>query len=520
MTSSPPDSVDPRDSDTSSTSRRAFLRGGTLAMAGTLLGGAGGALARPAGRGSAAAPAAQDGAALRVYLGDLNGNGFVTVDDLRLAERATGAQRGFGLTPLPGYDFRADLFGRGSVGVEDVAAVRDILERVRGFERVPVFRPITVGWHYGWYNSPTRNPEQQTVKFLGGDYASSDPHTESTFNRLKNEFGITVDALSWIAPWRNPEVERNYRAGYFRSAGLGTRHAALLYESVINLPTVGRRVYFLGPGVRASLVRDFGAMARFLAELRDTTPARIFRLDGRPVIFLFAAHAWGLEVNRAAEFDAMDVAIEVAREEFAAIFGNEPYLVGGDMLLTLSDGVGRDRARRVPNFDAVFMYHHKTNARAALVVGERMNAEYVERTRQLMQDNFDALGDMRNRFTGQRVLLIPSLAAGFAKAGQPSLRTDRAGYANFMKLAYNYYVDRYLPRGPGALLGTPRLPAPVVTVGSWNEEFEGHALLPAQFNDSVSPVKQGGFELAMAVKQVFGWNHYAATPLSEFPPPQ
>jgi len=210
----------------------------------------------------------------------------------------------------------------------------------------------------------------------------------------------------------------------------------------------------------------------------------------------------------------MDVAIEIAREEFASIYGAEPYLVGGDMILTLTDGVGHDRQRRVANFDAVFMYHHKTTSRVARLVGERMNTAYVERTLQLMKQNFDAMADMRNRFTGRKVLLIPSLAAGFAKRNQPSLRTDRAQYANFMKAAYTFYAAEYLARGAGQLLGTPSLPSPIVTLGSWNEEFEGHALLPARFNEAVSPAKQQGFELVMAVKQVFGWNHYAASPLS------
>ena len=46
-------------------------------------------------------------------------------------------------------------------------------------------------------------------------------------------------------------------------------------------------------------------------------------------------------------------------------------------------------------------------------------------------------------------------------------------------------------------------------MGSWNEEFEGHAVLPAEFNFSLPEVTQDGFDLVMAIKEVFGWNHYA-----------
>ena len=59
------------------------------------------------------------------------------------------------------------------------------------------------------------------------------------------------------------------------------------------------------------------------------------------------------------------------------------------------------------------------------------------------------------------------------------------------------------------LIGTAALPAPVYTVGSWNEEYEGHAVFPAQFNLALSETEQAGFDFVMALKEAFGWNHYA-----------
>ncbi len=58
--------------------------------------------------------------------------------------------------------------------------------------------------------------------------------------------------------------------------------------------------------------------------------------------------------------------------------------------------------------------------------------------------------------------------------------------------------------GSGSLLTLP----PVVSVGAWNEEWEGHSIMPAHFNRTLAPRTQKGFDLVMAVKQAFGWNHY------------
>ena len=116
---------------------------------------------------------------------------------------------------------------------------------------------------------------------------------------------------------------------------------------------------------------------------------------------------------------------------------------------------------------------------------------------------------LRSRFTGYRLLIIPSLAGGFAKHGLPILTTTRQAYADFVKLLTRFHAETYLPQEwPGAV-GTTALPAPIYTVGSWNEEFEGHAVFPAQFNLALTASQQGGFDFAMALKEVFGWNHYA-----------
>ena len=109
-----------------------------------------------------------------------------------------------------------------------------------------------------------------------------------------------------------------------------------------------------------------------------------------------------------------------------------------------------------------------------------------------------------NRYTGQRVLVIPNLAPGFAKPAHPTLELGRAGYANFMKLLKGIHETWWTTFSKNSNITTP-----AYVVGSWNEEFEGHCVCPFEFNFSVPEVVQQGFDLSMPIKQVFGWNHYA-----------
>ena len=153
------------------------------------------------------------------YRVDVSGNGQVGPADAQIIRAALHSRRGFNLTPAPGYDFRADVFGRGSVDQLDISSVEFNVPLLQGIGQFPDRRPITVAWHYGWYDQPGRPPLLPTAQFRTGNYASWDPVVEGQFNELKNEFGITVDALSWITPIVNPRLENNYRAGYLNANG-------------------------------------------------------------------------------------------------------------------------------------------------------------------------------------------------------------------------------------------------------------------------------------------------------------
>ena len=497
---------------THTTSRREFLRAGGCAALGTAIATpvTGAALDGIAAE-SAATPQS-GGILLPPYRVDVSGNGEVGLEDAQITRAALNSRRGFNLTPAPGYDFRADVFGRGSVDQLDVSSVEFNVPLLQGIGQFPDRRPITVAWHYGWYDHQGRPPLLTTAQFLTGNYASSDPVVEGQFNELKNEFGITVDALSWISRSVRPGLENNYRAGYLKAPHVATRHVALLYESTLSLPGPGR-IGFESTVVRGRLVGDFGDMGRFMAEIRDTSPARLFMLDGRPVMFIFGTHSWGLGPGFGFEFDAMDVAIEDAINSFANAFGTPPYIVGEEVLLSPSDEYRLDRFRRSANFDAIFNYHHASSQQQIIESGGLLSFPYALANKELMQRVYATALFQRNRFTGRRLPVIPSLAPGFAKPGLMKLLATKGSYADFMKLTMDTHMTDYVEPFLSNQLGTPVLPAPVYTVGSWNEDFEGHAVFPAAFNQSLLEVQLGGFDLAMAIKQVFSWNHYATRPI-------
>lgn len=480
------------------TSRRRFLATAGAAVAGAT---------------AAGSPlrAQEEALLLQPYVTDVDGNGRIDAEDERLVESAAFAQRGFDLVPAPGFDQRADVFGRAAVDAHTVDSVRRSVVQYGNTALTLPPRPITVAWHYGWYKSLQRPPGLQTVRFKGGNYLSSDPATETLFHDLKNEFGIAVDALSWI-PARDRDNSRNqdnYRRGFFRAPNVASRHVCLLYENTIALPGFGGRIDVRSTEVRSLIRADFAAMARDLVEVRDRTPARVFTLDERPVIFIFGTHAWGLLPNHTSTLlPYVDTMVDEIRETFGNVYGASPYLVGEELFVSPTGDFSPDREVRAVNFDAVYLYHHAVFKKLTETTLPATGA-YTHNQITILRLCYAALEELRNRHTGRPILVIPNLAPGFAKPGHPTLTFDRALYADFMKAIKHVHTHEHIRTNWSDALRTSLLPAPVYVVGSWNEEFEGHAVFPFDFNLSVSEVAQHGLDMAMAIKQVFGWNHYA-----------
>jgi hypothetical protein len=489
--------------DSDGASRRRFLRASGMAIGG-LLGGA----RLPDGVLRAQGPP------LSPYLADINGDGVLARTDEDLVQAALYGNRGYDVRRRTGYDYRADVFGRGVVEPDALDSVRRAVSASGGPIAAASRRPVTIAWHYGWYNTLERPPGSQTVRYKGGDYFSFDPEIETEFNDLKNEFGITVDALSWIPGRANQDMIGNYRNGFLSADNVDTRQVALLYESTLALPVANGRVDFLGQPAQFYLREDFQQMGRFLVEIRDTSPARIFRLDGRPVVFIFGSHSWGDTGVDRGEFRALEYSLDTARQVFHDAFGEYPYIVGEEIFLSTTGRFSEDRRRRSNSFDAIYIYHHASNLKSThLSPGIDpvlyLSPEYIDNQILILRRTYDAVETLRNRYTGAPVLVIPNLSPGFAKPGLPTLKMGRVDYAQFMQAIKTMHESEYLFPTWGDRLGTDVLPAPLYVVGSWNEEFEGHSVFPASLNLAFSDVTQSGFDWVMAIKELFGWNHYA-----------
>ena len=484
--------------DSQEPSRRQFLRTAGVALAG-------GAVPTAALRGQ------QDSTLLPPYIADVDGSGAMDVLDQEIASTALYNQRGFALTPRPGFDYRADVFGRAVVEPLVVDSVTHSIQHYGESNGPTLRRPITVAWHYGWYNAFDRPPGTQTVRFKGGNYRSFDPEVETTFHDLKNEFGVTVDALSWISQRSPNQNNRNYFSGFLQAPNVGTRHVCLLYEDTLTLPFTGGRISFHSTIVQSSFRDDFVAMAHFLNDVRRVSPARLFTLDGRPVVFIFGTHSWGRLPLDTREAAAMQQTIANARQAFADIYGEFPYLVGEEIQLSSTGQFSDDRRTRSHFFDAIYLYHHAANVKRGTEQLLRMSPFYIQSQINTLRTTYAAAARIRNRFTGRPLLVIPNLAPGFAKPGHPTLEIGRGEYADFMKLLKGVHMEEHILRHWSGELGQAALPAPVYVVGSWNEEFEGHCVWPFDFNLTVpvETVEQQGFDISMAIKEVFGWNHYA-----------
>ncbi len=467
------------------------------------------ALARAAG--AVSLPAA--GAVLASYVADVGGNGGPGNSDKTLIRKAMGARRGLDVLAKGGYDYRGDVFGRGRVSRDDLKAVKQAIKHFKADPDAIRPRPVTVCWHYAWYNHANRKPNKQHVWFKSGGYSSRDPETEATFNDLKNEFGITVDAVSWADPTADKNLNANFELGYMRAANGRTRHAALLYESLISLRArPGDRIDFSRRRTRNRLVDHFRSMARTFVQFRDDSRVRPFLVEGRPVVFIYASHTWATNVDgTGAQYDHIDAAMENAISAFAKVYGKAPFVIGEEMTFAEPDRFGPGRRRRSANFDGVFIYHHAATPDFIIRGGQNVRGTYVDQVREVLTHSYEAMTH-KSRFTDKPMLIVPSFAAGFSKIEIPTLHSNRTDYADFLKGMIHFHEQEYLlpAYGEQALAERPS----VFSIGGWNEEWEGHTVMPSQFNRSLSPRTQQGFDYVMAIKQACGWNHYAERQLN------
>ncbi len=424
---------------------------------------------------------------------------MISATDRALLSGLQNSLRGSRLHPRDDWDPRLDFLSRGRVDADQLQRY-DALRPVLGTRLPP--RPIVACWHYGWYGPGRRRGETPTVRYLGGSYLSRDRRTEEEFNALKEEFGISADLLSWTDERR---LLQAYERAYLSASNHHRRRFGLLYESNISLGTT-KRIDFAPEGAAFDrLVRDFRHMGGWLAAVDSD---RLLRFDGRPVVFVFGSHTFG---PTRANLPHVGRALERARGAFAEAFGTPPWLIGDEALFPGDTEAGHDRLFRAAYFDAVSRYHHYDTAQIrALGEGRavRLDGSHVRRLVANEKRTMAAYRSVKNRYSGEPLLVIPSSAAGFAKARLPSLLASRDDYASLLA-AMQELTDEHLRDLHAERLGTPAMPAPLVIAGSWNEEFEGHALMPAATNRALFHMRDGGFDWLYALKSMYGWNSWA-----------
>ena len=428
---------------------------------------------------------------------DIDGDGFVSSRDRQLIASAIRAGRGNRVRPAADWDARLDFLGRGSIDPDRLAHF-DRLAPTLG-KRLPP-RPVVACWHYGWYSRGRRRRETPTVGYIGGDYLSTDRRTEEEFNSLKEEFGINADILSWID---DRDMLRAYQRGYLSADNHHRRRFGLLYESQINLSANGRVDLSADSPQANKLVRDFRRMGQWLVETAGEGSNQLLRVDDRPVVYVFGSHTFGLTDR---DLPAVGAALIRAREEFAETAGAHPYLVGDESIFPGDPDVALDRRYRASYFDAVTRYHHYDEAHIRKI-GEdravRMDAAYRDGIVALERRNMGGFARVKNRYTDDPVLVVPSSAAGFAKSKLPSLRASREDYEDWLE-AMQTLTDEHIDLRHRDRLNTTSLGAPLVFAGSWNEEFEGHAVMPAARSRALIERRQSGFDWLYAIKSRYG----------------
>ena len=186
-------------------------------------------------------------------------------------------------------------------------------------------------------------------------------------------------------------------------------------------------------------------------------------------------------------------------------------MIGDESLFPADPEPGIDRLYRAAYFDAITRYHHYDEAHIrGLAAGGpvRLDAAHRRRLLSLERRTMRGYRQVRNRFTDAPLLVIPSSAAGFAKNRLPTLGASGNDYAALLR-DMQTLIDEHIAELHSRRIGTAALPAPLVFVGSWNEEFEGHALMPASSNRALIEPARAGLDWLYAIKALYGWNHWA-----------
>lgn len=189
---------------------------------------------------------------------------------------------------------------------------------------------LEVAAHYvDWFSLPWDLPIYTTP--LRGLYNSNDPIIAAEQNQEKNEYGISIDVISWAGP--RDHLENNLLAGYFNAYNFGTRKFYILYEIVPLLGEKENACYdFNDPVMEQKFLYHIDYIVETFAQYPN-----YYKIDGRPVVLIWA----GI-------FKNFEGASAQARKKV--------YLVGPEPILSPPSDSNEERINRVRYWDAITCY--------------------------------------------------------------------------------------------------------------------------------------------------------------------
>jgi hypothetical protein len=257
--------------------------------------------------------------------------------------------------------------------------------------------PLTVAaYYYPWYGGTglawslgyARALLDPAEAPLLGQYASDDPAVIAQHYAWAHEYGVDVFVCSWSGP--GTYGDDVIRSELLPSPARGPTQIALLYESLQRLGIGTDARIHLDDTSIATLASDFA----YLASTYFSDPG-YYRVDGRPVVVLYASRVWEGPVAEA---------IATIRSVVEAVVGVDPYLIGDEVDVDTGDAPDPARIRL---YDAITGYTpYSSTQRAGWPAGTRFLSAVGRRTEQFRQ--------LAER---EHVAFVPDALPGFDDTG-------------------------------------------------------------------------------------------------------
>jgi glycoprotein endo-alpha-1,2-mannosidase len=315
--------------------------------------------------------------------------------------------------------------------------------------------PLTVAaYYYPWYGSAGLPWSLGYARALLdpveapalGEYSSADPGVIAQHFEWAHQYGVDVFFCSWAGP--GTFGDGVIHDELLPSPARGPTRVALLYESLQRLGIGSDARIHLDDAAIATLSSDFA----YIARTYFSDPG-YYRVDGRPVVVLYASRIWEGPVAEA---------ISAVRSSVEAAAGVDPYLIGDEV--DVDSGEAPDRAR-IGLYDAITGYTpYSSTQPAGWPTGTRYLAAVERRTRQF-----------RTVAMREHVAFVPDAIPGFDDVGFRPAAADHVLPRQLSPHADPASTFEDSLEQAGGMVD-PSLGLLAVT--SWNEWFEDSQIEP------------------------------------------